>query len=165
MTHRNPNDPIDPTNPDYKGDTYGASNPADRARFDATSSDRIGHGEPIDETRVHDGRVAPHETTRTTTETRPATTTTTDGSTVIREEDNGGGWWKWLLGLLALLLLGWLIWALASGNNDDANSEPATTVVGTTTVDVTTTVEAPAEGDAPAEGEPAPAEGEPAPAN
>lgn len=118
-----------------------------------------------DETRIQDP-ILPEDTR---TASIPLATGADYAESSTGTNTNGGGWWKWLLGAIALALLGWLIWALVTGSG-----EQSTTIVGTTTINVTTTV-APAEdapepaqdvpGDsAPAEDAPAPVEEAPAPA-
>lgn len=37
----------------------------------------------------------------------------------VEEERSGGGWWKWLLGLAAIVLAVWLIWEIASPDEQD----------------------------------------------
>ncbi|KAA8744837.1 hypothetical protein [Corynebacterium tuscaniense] len=123
-----------------------------------------------DETRIQD----PILTEDTRTASIPLATGADYAESSTGTNTNGGGWWKWLLGAIALALLGWLIWALVTGSGEQSSTEPSTTIVGTTTINVTTTV-APAEdapepaqdvpGDsAPAEDAPAPVEEAPAPA-
>ncbi|QPK84064.1 hypothetical protein G7Y29_04605 [Corynebacterium qintianiae] len=84
-------------------------------------------------------RVGDADTTRVEKVTTERTTRDTAGSTAVAENE-GSGWWKWLLGLLALLLLGWLLWSLF--NNDDeaaTTGETSTSVVATETENVTET--------------------------
>lgn len=121
------------------------------------------HQNPNDETRIQD-QVLPEESH---TESIPLATGAGYAENPTTTDANGGGWWKWLLGLIALALLGWLIWALATGSGEESPTEPSTTIVGTTTINVTTTVAPAEDAPAPVEGEPgdgAPAEDAPAPA-
>ena len=37
----------------------------------------------------------------------------------VEKESSGGGWWKWLLGLLALALIIWAIWAWGAGGEEE----------------------------------------------
>ena len=84
--------------------------------------------------------VANADVTRVEKTTTPATTSATAGSTAVTANE-GGGWWKWLLGLLALLLIGWLLWSLFANNDDEAatTGETSTSVVATETENVTET--------------------------
>ncbi|WKK63639.1 hypothetical protein [Corynebacterium sp. P8-C1] len=155
MTDKTPN-PNDPHNlPKEAADRLGhgdrVSDKFDDARtqaHDKLSDARTHAHDKLNETRVNEERITPadNDATRSTrevrTDSRPATT---GGSTVAEENNGGSGWWKWLLGLLALILLGLLIWSLVKGG-DGESTEGSTEVTGTTTIDVTTT--APAEGGA-----------------
>ncbi|MDY5785766.1 MULTISPECIES: hypothetical protein [unclassified Corynebacterium] len=115
MTNRNtPNDPNFRDDANRRVDDLTAGDVNDAARADVNRTDKVAATQPAG---------------------RP-----TEGSTAVRTEDNeGGGWWKWLLGLLALLLLGWLLWGLFSGNNEGATTTSSTTEVVATETDVVAT--------------------------
>ncbi|AWB83873.1 hypothetical protein [Corynebacterium liangguodongii] len=91
---------------------------------------------------VRDDAKVPATNAGPTVDTTKATgtPTTTAGSTAVAE-NQGGGWWKWLLGLLALLLIGWLLYSIFAGNKDNEGTtgETSTSIVATETVDVTET--------------------------